>query len=335
MARRPRNDAPDTWHHAMNRGLARRTIFESAADMRKFLALVAREVRRGRIELHAYSLLPNHFHLLIRSVVGELSRAMRRIQNGYARWFNRSRRRDGPLFKGRFLSRDIRSLEYRRNVVVYIHDNAIAAGLAADPAEYAWSSAGQLVRERRPPWLATAWIEDECSRRAKGEGFGDRLLSAFPCRVDADFRRHMEKQLHQRLPKDLEEDEVPLRFAGSPKVVRWMFRKAKLADGTKPFRPVSPANRVERLVAAARERVGPLLGLFKRRAKDAWATLRAGLLRLFAGCTLREIGLRADRHTSTCCRDVQDHLRLLRAAPGYERLAAELGAQIVAAARAA
>jgi len=334
MARRPRNDAPDTWHHVMNRGIARRTIFESERDARLFLALVAREVRRGRVEVHAYCLLPTHFHLLVRSVTGHLSRAMRNIQNGYSRWFNRSRRRDGPLVKGRFLSRDIDSLRYRRQVVTYIHDNPVDAGLAADPTDFRWSSAGHLAAARRPRWLAVDWIEDELARRGGSAGpVAERLATAFPSRIEPDFREWVARQLHARLPQELED--VSLRYAGSAGTLRWMLRKSKLADGTKPFRPVSPPRVVEDVVAAARRRLGTLAGLVRRRTKDAWLAMRAGLLRLLAGCTHREIGLRSDRHTSTSCRDVQDHVELLRTTPAYETLAAQLAAQVLAVGRGA
>jgi len=333
MARRSRNDAPDTWHHVMNRGLARRTIFECEFDFRMFLSLLATQVRLGRLEVHAFCLLPTHFHLLLRSVTGELSRALRAIQNGYSRWFNRSRHRDGPLFKGRFLSRDIDDLQYRRNVVTYIHDNAVAAGLAANTTDYEWSSAYHLANFRQPPWLETSWIEDELARRGKGEMTADLLASAFPSRLEPDFRLWVERQLHARLPEELADDSV--RYAGSAKVLRWMFRKAKLADGTKPFRPVSPARTVEEVVSAARTRLGTLAGRFQGKCRDAWKALRAGLLRLLAGCTHREIGLRTSRHTSTSCRDVQDHVRLLSTSPGYEKLAAKLAAQVLALGRAA
>jgi len=334
MARRPRNDAPDTWHHVMNRGLARRTIFESEQDARMFLALVAAEVRRGRLEVHAYCLLPTHFHLLVRSVTGQLSRAMRNIQNAYSRWFNRSRRRDGPLVKGRFLSRDIDSHRYRRTVVTYIHDNPVDAGLVTDPTHHVWSSAHHLAEYRRPPWLAVEWIEDELARRGgDGNTLAEQLATAFPSRIDADFRQWVEKQLHARLPAELED--VSLRYAGSARVLRWMIRKAKLADGTKPFRPVSPARVVEEVVASARQRIGSLAGVVRGWTKDAWVALRAGLLRLLAGCTHREIGLRCARHASTSCRDVQDHLELLRTVPRYEKLAATLAAQVLAAVRVA
>ncbi len=86
----------------MNRGLARRTVFESREDFRMFLACMAQAVRRGGIEIHAYCLMSTHFHLLVRSPCERLFDALRRTQNQYAPWFNRRRRRDGPLIRCRF-----------------------------------------------------------------------------------------------------------------------------------------------------------------------------------------------------------------------------------------
>ena len=109
MARQPRHDDPGSWHHVMNRALARRSLFETSEDIRFFLACVARAVRRGQIEVHAWCILTTHFHMLVRSPKGELSAAMRRIQNRYVRHFNRKRRRDGTLVRGRY-----RSCEFRK-----------------------------------------------------------------------------------------------------------------------------------------------------------------------------------------------------------------------------
>jgi len=330
MARRPRLDFPDTWHHLMNRGLARRTLFETDADRRFFLSLLAREVRAGTIELHAYSLMLTHYHLLVKSLKGQLSDVMRRLQNRYSRWFNRTRKRDGPLVKGRFLSRPIDSLRYRRNVVTYIHDNAPDAGLAVHAPHYHWASAFHYAQAKRPRWLATAWIDDECRRRGEGPTRAERLDSAFPSRLDPDFRRWVERQLSRRLPEEL--DDMTLKHAGSPRVVRWTFRKAALADGTRPWRPVAPPNRVERAVDRALEKLGPLLRDFAHRTKDAWINLRAGLLRVLAGCTQREIGLRMARHDSTVCRDLQKHRLLERDDPGYAELSSRLAHAVLNAA---
>lgn len=72
MARRRRSDEAGAAFHVMNRGVARRTIFDTAADYRFFLAGLARAVRRGEILVLAYALLRTHFHLYLRSL-GALS----------------------------------------------------------------------------------------------------------------------------------------------------------------------------------------------------------------------------------------------------------------------
>jgi REP element-mobilizing transposase RayT len=306
----------------MNRGIARRPVFETDEDRRFFLSLLAREVRAGRIEVHAFCLMLTHFHLLVRSVTGQLSEAMRRIQNRYARWFNRTRRRDGPLFRGRFLSCLVDTLRYRRRVVTYIHDNPVEARLVSDPTRYEWSSASHFARSDRPRWLEGSWVDSELDARGGPGALASQLAAAFPSRLDDEFRRSIERSLCARLPDELED--VTLKHAGSPRVVRWALRKAKLADGTRPWQPVGLPTTVEAVIARARQRVGPILGLFKRKTKDAWIVLRAGLLRLLAGCTHREIGMRLDRHGGTISRDVRDHARLVHAVPAYATLAAQV-----------
>lgn len=69
MPRPLRTDTPGSLHHITNRGVAHRTVFESRREVRFFLSRIAKVVRRGWIELHAYCILPNHFHVLVRSVV--------------------------------------------------------------------------------------------------------------------------------------------------------------------------------------------------------------------------------------------------------------------------
>ncbi len=331
MSRKPRRDAPDTWHHVMNRGIARRTILETDADRRFFLRCVAREVRAGRIEVHAYALMLTHFHLLIRSVTGQLSQALQSIQNRYSRWFNRTRKRDGKLYKDRFLSSRIDFLSYRRRVVSYIHDNPVDAGLVSDPLDAEWTSAHHYAQAKRPRWLATAWVDEECGRRGAGETAGERLSRAFPCRIEEGFRRWVERQLSNKLSEELEDG--TLKHAGSPRVVRWAIRKAKLADGTRPFRPYCAPNAAESVLKRAMRKVGPLLGLFRTKAKDAWVNLRAGLLRLTAGCTHREIAMRVRRHAGTISKDLQDHAQLMRSSREYEWLFSRLAHAALATVR--
>jgi REP element-mobilizing transposase RayT len=329
MARRLRDDAPGRWHHVTNRGLAKRTMFEGERDFRMFLALVAKEVRAGQLEVHAFCLMLTHYHLLVYSPTGQLSVAMANVQREYSRWFNRSRHRDGPLVKDRFKSKVVRDMVYRCNVLTYIHDNPVAAKQVANPADYEASSAWYWARRKNrkmPKWLATDWIQRELDLRG-----AEQLEDVFPSRLDDDFRKMIERELGLRVPQ--EGEDTTIRHTLNARTVRWAFRKAKLADGTRPFRRVSPARLVEQAVALWIKQVGPLLGYFKHPLRDAWTNLKAGLLRTLSGCTQREIGLRNGRHNSSVCRDLQEHRTLLKHAPDYENLHAKIANDVIEAMR--
>jgi len=97
MPRSPRTDRPGQLHHVMNRGIARRTVFETRADVRAFLCLLAVAVRRRPIEVVACCVLTTHFHLVLRSRDGRLSATLRWTLNLYVRWFNRRGRSPGKV----------------------------------------------------------------------------------------------------------------------------------------------------------------------------------------------------------------------------------------------
>jgi REP element-mobilizing transposase RayT/DNA-binding transcriptional regulator YdaS (Cro superfamily) len=213
----------------MTRGLARRTLFESRADIRYFLALLARLVRAGRLEVHSYSVLSTHFHLLVTSPVGELSSAMQWLLNQYVRWFNRSRRRDGPLLRGRFVSKRVDSLTYRRHLVRYIDFNPVAAGLVATPPLYPHGSAADYARGRGRPWLTRDWVASQVGERA-GAVAAESYAKVFGEPLTPGLTRWIEARLHAC---GVEHDPLDeLLDAAPPKVLAWMRRKAELADGT-------------------------------------------------------------------------------------------------------
>ena len=154
MARRLRGERAGSDYHVMNRGTARRTIFDTSSDFRFFLSCLARAVHREEINVLGYALMRTHFHLLLRSR-GGLSVAMQRAQLRHVRRFNRAHRRDGPLLRGRFLSKQVSTSSYRRNVVRYIHENPVLARMCSQPEDYPWCSAWQVARGRAPRWLCT------------------------------------------------------------------------------------------------------------------------------------------------------------------------------------
>jgi len=89
MARPIRLDYPDSFYHVLSRGNERRDIFYEEKDYLKFLAILAKMVDRFKVEVHAYVLLKNHYHLLIRTKEANLSRAIQWLGVSYSVWFNR------------------------------------------------------------------------------------------------------------------------------------------------------------------------------------------------------------------------------------------------------
>ena len=262
----------------MSRGVARRPVFEGRRDVRYFLSRLARAVRRGEIEVHVFCVMTTHFHLLVRSLTGQLSTAMRRVLGEYARYFNRKRKRDGSLFKRPFYSRTVATMAYRRMVVAYIDDNPVEAAIVPEPGRYPFGSACAYQRRRGPPWLARHWVEIEVMRGAAP--YNPALYPGpFPRRLSPDLRAWVRNRLEARptvLPDALDD-----LVGSTPAGVRdWMERKAHLADGTAPGLRLATAGAAERAVAGRRPD-WPSWEVVRgaRRARiDPWHLLLPGLL---------------------------------------------------------
>ncbi len=85
--------------------------------------------------------MTTHYHLLVRSPIGQLGYAMQRVQTEYSRWFNRGRRRDESLVRGRYTSKKVDSHGYRCTLVKYIDRNPVSAGLVSNARDYPYGSA--------------------------------------------------------------------------------------------------------------------------------------------------------------------------------------------------
>jgi len=286
MPRRPRCDEPGAWHHVTNRGIAKRTLFEGASDIRCFLALLARAVRGGMLEVHAFCVLMTHFHLLVRSPRGELSQAMQVIQNQYVRRFNRRRRRDGTLVRGRFWSKRVLSLRYRSLLVQYIDRNPVKAGMAESAARYPFGSAKQYAAQSGPRWLTRAWVEAAVREATGAQTYDPReYAKAFPPARGTSLDALVASRLSYAGEEDDPLDDL---FGAAPAAVRsWMRYKARLADETKPGMPVVDASSV--LQAVARAATDPWAVRWGRKQRCAWTVARAVLLRDLAGATYAEI----------------------------------------------
>src|SRR5262245_58741216 len=102
MARPLRVMIENGWYHVTARGNERQAIFRDDQDRRRFLAWIEECADMYHWHVHAYALMPNHYHLLVQTPRANLSLAMQWLHTAYSVWFNRRHRRVGHLFQGRF-----------------------------------------------------------------------------------------------------------------------------------------------------------------------------------------------------------------------------------------
>ena len=160
MARKLRVEYPGALYHVMNRGDRRELIFLDAEDRKRFLSTLAEACAKTGWQVHAYCLMPNHFHLVVETPQGNLVAGMKWFLGTYTSRFNRRHKLFGHLFSGRYKSLivDGSGSGYLRAVCDYVHMNPARAKLLKpeEPLrDYAWSSWPEYLRRpgRRPGWL--------------------------------------------------------------------------------------------------------------------------------------------------------------------------------------
>jgi REP element-mobilizing transposase RayT len=152
MARPLRIEFAGAWYHVMNRGAGRRTVFREPSHFELFLALLEEIGPRFGVEIHAYCLMGNHYHLLAHTPDGGLGRGMRHLDGLYTQRLNRLSGGDGPLFRGRYKAIVVDADSYLTQVSRYIHRNPL--GLVRRLTQYRWSSYPAYVGTGRgPDWL--------------------------------------------------------------------------------------------------------------------------------------------------------------------------------------
>ena len=167
MARRKHSFVNASYYHVFNRGVEKRRVFQKERDYERFTkALLHYQFKNGKlsrrkvkisqndsqkfVEIIAYCLMPNHFHLLLKQVSDEgISVFMNRLANSYTKYFNTKYDRVGALFQGAFKSVGVETDEQLLHLSRYIHLNPVVAELvnANDLEEYQWSSYNQYVTE--------------------------------------------------------------------------------------------------------------------------------------------------------------------------------------------
>ena len=190
MARPLRIEYPGAWYHVMNRGAGRRSIFKNNTQRCYFLSLLADTHDRFNAEWHAYCLMGNHYHLLLRTPEANLQRIMRHLNGLYTQFFNRSERKDGPLFRGRYKAILVDAQSYWLQLSRYVHRNPLEAKLCKSLRQYQWSSYRAYIGiEKVPPWLTTGYILNAIGTRNVYERYKKYVNQAVDIELEKFYGR--------------------------------------------------------------------------------------------------------------------------------------------------
>jgi len=154
MPRRSRLKAAGVPMHIIQRGNNRQACFFADEDYQFFLDCLARLAKRFRCALHAYVLMTNHFHLLLTSELeAGPSLLMKFLGQRYVQYVNRTCRRTGSLWEGRFRSSLVQTERYLLGCYRYIEMNPVRANMVKHPIEYPWSSYAANAEGKPVAWI--------------------------------------------------------------------------------------------------------------------------------------------------------------------------------------
>ena len=147
MARPLRIEYPDAVYHVSNFSLDDKRAFPSDRYYEQFLSGIAEACARLNVEIHAYCLLRNQYHLIVKTPEGNLSRFMRQVDGLYTQNYQRLKRAEGSLFRGRYKAVLVQSENYLLPLSRYIHSKVKTSELAS----YPFSSYRFFTRKANPP----------------------------------------------------------------------------------------------------------------------------------------------------------------------------------------
>lgn len=243
MSRPLRIEYPGAWHHVMNRGRRSEKIFYTDHDRKSFIKILQEASELWNLRVAAYCLMDNHYHLLIQTPDGDLSRGMRHINSVYTQRFNRRHEKEGQLFRGRYKAVLVEADSHLLEVLRYIHRNPVKAGIVKSLKDYQWSShQGYLSRAKK--W---AWVH-------KGDLLA--MLAVSPARQKSAYLNFVAGEEPEEIEKFYSLKNLPAIMGGESfkDMIREKF--ASLLNRTEIPEAKTLVPDVERVIAAAYEFYG-------------------------------------------------------------------------------
>lgn len=159
MARPLRIEYPGALYHITSRGNARQKIFLDDKDYYLFLKCLDLTSKRYSFLVYSFCLMPNHYHLLLETPEGNLSKIMRQLNGVYTQKFNKKYGRVGHIFQGRYKAILVEKERYLLELIRYINLNPVRANLVKDPLDWKWSSLPYILNiKKKLPFLSEDFI---------------------------------------------------------------------------------------------------------------------------------------------------------------------------------
>ena len=168
MARPLRIEYDGALYHVTSRGNEKKPIFKDDADRSVFLDTLHKVNKRYNWICHAYCLMNNHYHLVIETPDGNLSKGMRQLNGVYTQMFNKRHNRVGHVFQGRYKAILIQKEGHLLEVCRYVVLNPVRAKAVNKPEQWKWSSYRATIGEEQPhPCLTSEWILGQLSTKKR------------------------------------------------------------------------------------------------------------------------------------------------------------------------
>ncbi len=166
MARPLRIEFPGALYHLTARGNQREDIYLDDEDREQFLALLGTVCERFNWVCYVYCLMDNHYHLVMETPDGNLSRGMRQLNGVYTQRFNARHERVGHVFQGRYKAILVERESYLLELCRYVVLNPVRAGMVRHAGQWRWSSYRATAGQRpAPSWLTVSWVLAQFGRR--------------------------------------------------------------------------------------------------------------------------------------------------------------------------
>ncbi len=159
MARPIRLEFAGALYHVTSRGDRQENIYEDDTDRKSFLSLLQQIAKDYNWLIHAYCLMDNHYHLIVETPDGNLSKGMRQLNGVYTQITNRYHKKVGHVFQGRYKAILVQKENYLLELARYVVLNPVRARMVKSAEDWPWSSYRKTAgMKSEVQWVSTEWL---------------------------------------------------------------------------------------------------------------------------------------------------------------------------------